>query len=265
MNGKNKILIGDDSMEFGILCGNLLESHGFEVLIRQKNGLEIIETIKSYSPNIVIIDSFMPHIDAIGVMKTINKEKLDKKPIFIVTSSYDNPFMEKEVMENGATYYALKPFDINILAERITSITGYANNNEKNNSVDNSIDLYSKLNGEDLEMTVTNVIHQIGVPAHIKGYHYLRESIMLSINNVEMINSITKQLYPTVAKAFNTTPSRVERAIRHAIEVAWDRGDVDTLNGFFGYTIHNGRGKPTNSEFIAMISDKLRLKIKSVV
>ena len=126
----------------------------------------------------------------------------------------------------------------------------------------NSYGLRDEIDASNLEITVTENLHQIGVPAHIKGYHYLREAIMLSVNNPDIINSITKELYPTVAKKFSTTPSRVERAIRHAIEVAWDRGDIDTLNDFFGYTIHNTKGKPTNSEFIAMIADKLRLKIK---
>ncbi len=263
MVAKIKVLIGDDSVDFGVICCNILQKNGFETIMKPKDGLVVFDTIKAESPDVVVIDAFMPHIDAIGVMKSINSN-CAKKPIFVVTSSYDNAFVEKEVMQNGAAYYALKPFDLNILAERIVSLTGF--NYNENQKLDNKKQI--NLNGdakENLELIVTDVIHQVGVPAHIKGYHYLRESIILSVNNKDMINSITKQLYPTVAKAFNTTSSRVERAIRHAIEVAWDRGDLDILNGFFGYTIHNGRGKPTNSEFIAMISDKLRLKIKSAV
>lgn len=164
--------------------------------------------------------------------------------------------MTAEVMEKGASYIVLQPFDVNVLAQRILQLTGFA---AKNAAKPASI---APTPGQSLEVMVTEVIHQIGVPAHIKGYHYLRESIILSVENPEMINSVTKLLYPTVAKKFETTPSRVERAIRHAIEVAWDRGDLDTLNSYFGYTIHNSRGKPTNSEFIAMIADKLRLQIK---
>lgn len=262
---KIKVLIGDDTLDFGTICGRLLKNQGFHVITKAKDGLVIYDSIKEENPDIVVMDAFMPHIDAIGVMKSVNSN-FTKKPIFVVTSSYDNSFIEKEIMQNGAAYYALKPFDINILVERIVAITGYSNTqslDETQETSKKSINMGEPK--DDLEMIVTNVIHQIGVPAHIKGYHYLRESIILSVNNTEIINSITKQLYPTVAKSFNTTSSRVERAIRHAIEVAWDRGDVDTLNSFFGYTIHNGRGKPTNSEFIAMISDKLRLKMKSVI
>lgn len=173
-----------------------------------------------------------------------------------MTTAYDSPFVESEIMQSGASYYMLKPFDLADLIDRVIALTGF---NSQSSAMENRR-LVSKT--MDLEMMITEVIHQIGVPAHIKGYHYLRESIRLSIENQEMINSVTKLLYPTVAKMFNTTSSRVERAIRHAIEVAWDRGDVDTLNSYFGYTIHNSRGKPTNSEFIAMIADKLRLELK---
>lgn len=147
----------------------------------------------------------------------------------------------------------LKPFELEDLVDRVIALSDFHAPAETS----------AKPNSTDLEVMITEVIHQIGVPAHIKGYHYLRESIRLSIEDPEMINSVTKLLYPTVAKTYNTTSSRVERAIRHAIEVAWDRGDVDTLNAYFGYTIHNSRGKPTNSEFIAMIADKLRLKLKA--
>ena len=173
----------------------------------------------------------------------------------MMMSTFDNPVLERELLNSGASYYFLKPFDTDVLVERIVQISGY----KKADILD--LPGAGKLQ-PDLEMMVTEIIHQIGVPAHIKGYHYLRESILLAVNNADIINSVTKQLYPTVAKKFGTTSSRVERAIRHAIEVAWDRGDVDILNSYFGYTIHNGRGKPTNSEFIAMIADKLRLRLK---
>ena len=171
-------------------------------------------------------------------------------------SSFDNSRLEKEMLDGGASYYFLKPFDMNTLAQRIIKLSGWKNSTTpvlKNNVLTDS----------ELEIMITEIIHQIGVPAHIKGYHYLRESIMLSVKNNDIINSVTKLLYPTVAKKYNTTSSRVERAIRHAIEVAWDRGDRDVLNSYFGYTVQNERGKPTNSEFIAMISDKLRLRLKS--
>ena len=174
----------------------------------------------------------------------------------MLTSSVDNVRFEQEVLAAGADYYFLKPFDLDILAERISQLTGWNTAGQENIRK-----VSSDVQGN-LEVVVSEIMHQIGVPAHIKGYQYLREAIILSINDSEMMNSVTKLLYPTVAKTFKTTPSRVERAIRHAIEVAWDRGDVDVLSSYFGYTIQNSRGKPTNSEFIAMISDKLRLRMK---
>ena len=170
----------------------------------------------------------------------------------MVMSSSDNQRFEQEVLSAGADYYFLKPFDINILAQRINQLTGWSKTQGDVTKQDNV----------DLQVTVSEIMHQIGVPAHIKGYQYLREAIMLSINDREMMSSVTKVLYPTVAKMYSTTASRVERAIRHAIEVAWDRGDVDVLSSYFGYTIQSTRGKPTNSEFIAMISDKVRLRMK---
>ena len=166
-------------------------------------------------------------------------------------SNSDNPTLEREVLEAGAAYYFIKPFDPNLITDRLIKMTGSSNASQ-------SLTITQQRSG-DMEVLVTEIIHQIGVPAHIKGYHYLREAILLSVQDQEYINSVTKLLYPTVAKKFSTTSSRVERAIRHAIEVAWDRGDVDVLTNYFGYTVNTGRGKPTNSEFIAMISDKIRL------
>jgi len=189
-------------------------------------------------------------------MKALPELKLSKRPLIMLTSSVDNVRFEQEVLAAGADYYFLKPFDLDILAERISQLTGWNTAGQENIRK-----VSSDVQGN-LEVVVSEIMHQIGVPAHIKGYQYLREAIILSINDSEMMNSVTKLLYPTVAKTFKTTPSRVERAIRHAIEVAWDRGDVDVLSSYFGYTIQNSRGKPTNSEFIAMISDKLRLRMK---
>lgn len=252
MSDRIKILIGDNSLEFGVICETLFKEMGFDVILQPKDGLAIYETIKATRPDVVIVESFMQQIDSVGLMKKI-KACENINPIFIVTSAYDNQFMEKQVMESGAAYYILKPFDLRMLGERIATLTNFQKSNSFNTN---------KNNIEDLEIIVTDVIHQIGVPAHIKGYQFLREAIIMSVENPKIIDSVTKQLYPTVAKNFSTTSSRVERAIRHAIEVAWDRGDVDTLNSYFGYTVHTGRGKPTNSEFIAMIADRLRLKVK---
>ena len=256
MEKKLKIVIADDSTEFSKNCAKTLTGYGMEVISTQKDGLSVIAKIKSEKPDVVLSEVFMPNIDILGVLGEIKKLEPKHRPLVMVMSSFANPRLEKEILEAGACYYFLKPFDVNVMAQRIIQLSGWKNETSpivvKNNCISDS----------ELELMVTEIIHQIGVPAHIKGYHYLREAIMLSIKNSEIINSVTKLLYPTVAKNHSTTSSRVERAIRHAIEVAWDRGDIDVLNSYFGYTIQNDRGKPTNSEFIAMISDKLRLKLK---
>lgn len=225
-----------------------LSNKGLSVELCAKNGLEAIERIKALKPNVVLMDLNMPALDAIGVMDRV-KNECSRVPKFIITTNYDSLFIRNEAMSKGAAYLMLTPIDYSSLSDRIISLSAFEEG-------------HTKTEKTNMEMSVTKIIHQIGVPAHIKGYQYLRESILLSINDLDMINSITKLLYPTVAKKFKTTPSKVERAIRHAIEVAWDRGDCDTLSEYFGYTIHNLRGKPTNSEFIAMIADKLTLSIK---
>lgn len=253
-----KILIADESREFSENCSNLLRKYGYETIIAPKDGVKVLEMIKCYEPDIALMDVFMPYLDGIAVMNHINNLEKGPKPKFLMMSSSDSHSLEKEIIKAGAIYYFLKPFDVNMLVQRIVILAGQSIPKNYRPTL-----LGAKIKPEsDLETMVTEIIHQVGVPAHIKGYHYLRESIILSVQDKDMINSITKQLYPTVAKIYTTTSSRVERAIRHAIEVAWDRGDIETLNSYFGYTIHNGRGKPTNSEFIAMIADRLRLKLK---
>ncbi len=255
MEKKLKIVIADDSTEFGKNCANALKTYGMDVLLCEKDGKILIESIEKHQPDVVLADVFMPNLDILGVLHELKENLKENAPMVLAMSSFDNPRLEREALSAGASYYFIKPFDTNLLAERIIKLSGWKNNKEpiiKDNVVSDI----------ELEVMVTEIIHQIGVPAHIKGYHYLREAIILSIKNSGIINSVTKLLYPTVAKKHSTTSSRVERAIRHAIEVAWDRGDVDVLNSYFGYTIHNSRGKPTNSEFIAMIADKLRLQLK---
>lgn len=254
MQKKLKVIIAENMTEFTKECEKTLKSYGMDVVLTKKDGNSLISDISRYNPDVVLADVFMPHTDIIGVLDEVNK-MTDNKPIVFAMCSFDNPLLEAQTLEKGAAYYFIKPFSVEMLAKRIVQFTGY------HSSLLPS-DLATPMNFNELELMITDIIHQIGVPAHIKGYHYLREAIILSVNNPEIINSITKQLYPTVAKKFKTTPSRVERAIRHGIEVAWDRGNVDVLNSYFGYTIHVGRGKPTNSEFIAMIADKLRLKMK---
>ncbi|MBQ8209644.1 MAG: sporulation transcription factor Spo0A [Clostridia bacterium] len=252
-----KVLFTQDQNEFSSHCVRAMTSFGFDVTGVPKDGAQVLKFIETRSPDVVLMDAFMLHLDAIAVMKRIKSMKLAKEPLVCILSGVDNPDFEQQLLTSGASYYFLKPVEPNLIAERISQMIQWHSKGDNEKSVKS----YSK--NDDLELTVSEIMHQIGVPAHIKGYHYLREAIILSINDTAMLESVTKLLYPTVAKHFNTTASRVERAIRHAIEVAWDRGDVDVLSSYFGYTIQNTRGKPTNSEFIAMISDKLRLKMKA--
>ena len=256
MEKKLKIIIADDSTELGQNCAKVFKAYGMTPILCEKDGRSVLAKVRTENPDIILADVFMPNLDILGVINSLNEMQLKEKPMVMAMSSFDNQKLEKEMLNAGASYYFLKPFDIKTMAERIIQLSGWRNEAEpliiKNNVLDDS----------ELELMITEIIHQIGVPAHIKGYHYLRDAIILSVKNSEIVNSVTKLLYPTVAKHYSTTASRVERAIRHAIEVAWDRGDIDVLNSYFGYTIQNDRGKPTNSEFIAMISDKLRLKLK---
>ena len=256
MGKKLKIVIADDTTELGQNCAKALKGYGMDVLLCSKDGQRVLDTVKKEKPDVILADVFMPNLDILGVLNGLNDINSKERPMVMAMSSFDNQRLEKETLDAGASYYFLKPFDINTMAERIIQLSGWKNEISPVVVKDNVV------TDPELELMVTEIIHQIGVPAHIKGYHYLREAIILSVKNSDILGSVTKLLYPTVAKNHGTTSSRVERAIRHAIEVAWDRGDIDVLNSYFGYTIQNDRGKPTNSEFIAMISDKLRLRLK---
>lgn len=256
MSKSCKIIVADDNTEFGKNCVSALRERGMDVYTCEKDGSKLIEVIREIKPDVVLADVFMPGADIISVMHTVFAQ--DINPSFFVMAGFDNPRLEREAVNAGAIYYFVKPFDIRMVVERIVQLSGFKRNdlfaNNRGKSVSN----------DELELMVTDIIHKIGIPAHIKGYNFLREAIMLSVRDSEMINSVTKLLYPTIAKNFGTTPSRVERAIRHAIEVAWDRGDTNVLDSYFGYTVQYQRGKPTNSEFIAMMADNLRLSIKVV-
>ncbi len=256
MEKKLIVLIADDSTEFGQNCQEVIKSYGMETVLCQKDGRILLECAERIRPDAILSDIFLPNIDAVGVMKKLFNDNLGYNPLYFVMSGFGSARLESEALSAGAAYYFIKPFDFTVLAERILHMCGMVTKK------DNFITANTPLSDIDLEMMITEIIHQIGVPAHIKGYKYLRDAIMLSVKNPDYINSVTKILYPTVAKQNSTTSSRVERAIRHAIEVAWDRGDVEVLNLYFGYTVQTCRGKPTNSEFIAMISDKLRLRLK---
>jgi len=253
-----KILIADENSEFRKNCRDNLAGFGYRYVEESCDGDDTMFQIEKFHPDIVIIDIWMSKIETITILKNVSRINFgsDTPPTFIVTSILNNQNIFKEMLEAGAGYCILKPIDYNNLSERIRRIyetrCDYKYYTQPVSAPAN-----------DLETQVTKVIHQIGVPAHIKGYQYLRTAIMMTVDDTEIINSVTKILYPSVAKKYSTTSSRVERAIRHAIEVAWDRGDIDTLNSYFGYTIHNNRGKPTNSEFIAMIADNIRLTNKT--
>ncbi|MDO5124384.1 MAG: sporulation transcription factor Spo0A [Eubacteriales bacterium] len=255
MDSKMKVLVTESQSELREK-ENVYSKFNFSPIPCKKDGEEIVSKILNEKPDVVFMDLFMSKLDSIGVMKEIKRNSNDKTPLFVVFSAFDSSTLEREVMENGASYFVITPYNLESLLDNVKNILN------KQSGQQGGIHKLSDFGG--VEMKVTEILHQIGVPAHIKGYHYLRDSIIMSIEHPEIINAVTKQLYPSVAKKYETTSSRVERAIRHAIEVAWDRGDVDILNSYFGYTIHISRGKPTNSEFIAMIADKLRLQLKSV-
>lgn len=252
---KPRVLVADSNSEFRNQCVQNLRRLDIEVVAEAADGQEAFSKMARLKPNIVISDLYLGKIDGVGLIKTAKKQLPECFPSFIMLATFASPNLFEECCEAGAAYCMLKPLDFNSLADRIRRL---ADKGRRRGSAQ-----VPSRDVSDLETQVTKIIHQIGVPAHIKGYQYLRSAIIMTINDSEIINSVTKILYPTVAKQYNTTSSRVERAIRHAIEVAWDRGDLDVLNSFFGYTVQNSRGKPTNSEFIAMIADNLRLKNKA--
>ncbi|MBO4293635.1 MAG: sporulation transcription factor Spo0A [Clostridia bacterium] len=264
------VLIADDNQDFSRTLSSYLESQDdMEVIGRARDGLEAVEMIKNTTPDVVLLDVIMPHLDGLGVIEKINETNREKKPMFIMLSAVGQDKVTQQAINSGAEYYVVKPFDIELLIKRIRELKYYkpeTNNNFFSKEVKPKyIDIVNPTTTKEdnLEALVTNLIHEVGVPAHIKGYQYLREAIIMVVNDIDVINQITKSLYPKIAKKYNTTPSRVERAIRHAIEVAWGRGQQEAVENIFGYTISAAKGKPTNSEFIAMIADKLRLELKT--
>ena len=261
MENNAKILIADENPAARQTLMNELRRAGYRNVEEAANGEEALIKIGRYHPDIAILDVWLSKLDGIGVLRNCRSLHFgqDLPPAFIVVSMVSNQSIFIEAANAGADICLLKPYNMESLCQHIDSLL-LRRTATKNGEIAEA----EKVQGEaqDIETQVTRIIHQIGVPAHIKGYQYLRTAILLTIRDSDMINSVTKVLYPSVAKKYQTTTSRVERAIRHAIEVAWDRGDVDTLNSYFGYTIQNNRGKPTNSEFIAMIADNLRLKYK---
>lgn len=270
------VLIADDNKEFcNILSDYFLSQKDINVVGVAKDGVEVLELIEQTNPDLVVLDIIMPHLDGLGVLERLNTMNLNPMPRIIILSAVGQDKITQRAISLGADYYVVKPFDMDVLSNRIRDMfnNSISSDTVRKTPVTNTtsssslmMDAKPKSNSGsmDLESEITNIIHEIGVPAHIKGYMYLREAITLVVNDIELLSAVTKELYPAIAKKYNTTASRVERAIRHAIEVAWGRGQVDTINKLFGYTIHNEKGKPTNSEFIAMVADKLRLKNKVV-
>ena len=270
MKEKISILIADDNQDFSHTLSSYINGQDdMEVIAIARDGNEAIDMLTTTMPDIVLLDVIMPHLDGLGVLEKLNMLRMDKKPICIMLSAVGQDKITQKAITLGAEYYIVKPFDIELLIKRIREIKFFKTENKSTNLVAREkkqpyIEIANNDSNkeENLEALVTNIIHEVGVPAHIKGYQYLREAIMMVVNDIDVINQITKSLYPQIALKFSTTPSRVERAIRHAIEVAWGRGDQKTVENIFGYTVNALKGKPTNSEFIAMIADKLRLELK---
>lgn len=261
--GKLNVAIADDNEITRELLGEIVSSdEELQLIGTAKDGEEACHLIKEREPDVVLLDIVMPKLDGLGVLDRIREDKtLKNRPSFLMVSAVSNERVTEDVFSRGADYFIMKPFDNGIILDRIKTVIRRKNAKEMRKL--EGIDKAEAYSMQTLEEDVTEMIHEVGVPAHIKGYQYLREAIIMCVNNMDMLNSITKILYPSIAKKFQTTPSRVERAIRHAIEVAWSRGKMDTLDDLFGYTISNGKGKPTNSEFIALITDKIRLQMKN--
>jgi len=270
---KIRIMIADDNQDFIMtLMSHLEKENDMEVIGIARDGKEACEMVINKKPDVLLLDVIMPYLDGLGVLEKINEANLEPKPMCIMLSAVGQAKITQNAINLGAEYYVVKPFDIEVLIKRIRDIKNYKPSSNTQNIISNTretkvpyiaISESNKKNEEGLEALVTNIIHELGVPAHIKGYQYLREAIMMVINDIDVINQITKQLYPDIARKFKTTPSRVERAIRHAIEVSWARGEQSAMETIFGYTVSAAKGKPTNSEFIAMIADKLRLELKT--
>ena len=258
--GSLSIAIADDNERMVEILDNIVKKDTeIRIVGKANNGEDVYQMIKEKEPDVVLLDLIMPKLDGLSVMERINQDhSIKKHPKFIVISAIGQEGITEDAFNLGAYYYIMKPFDNDIALNRVKAIKNYSESRNFKQCVNSN----ERGNYENLENQVTDMIHEVGVPAHIKGYQYLRDAILMVIQDSEMLNSITKILYPTIAKRNQTTPSRVERAIRHAIEVAWSRGNMEIINNLFSYTVSTGKGKPTNSEFIALIADKIRLQNK---
>ena len=261
-NDKIKILIADDNREFcGILTDYFTNDTDFKPIDVCANGMEVLNVLQKQDVQVLILDLIMPYMDGIGVLEKINTLKLENRPKIIILTAFGQENITQKAVQLSVDYYILKPFNLEVLGDRVRQVVRDVKPREESRG---NIAPFAIHHGstKNLEVEVTKIIHEIGVPAHVKGYQYLRDAIMLVVDEINYLGAVTKELYPAIAQKYDTTPSRVERAIRHAIELAWDRGDVDKINKVFGYTISGEKGKPTNSEFIAIIADRLRLENK---
>lgn len=256
---KIKVCLTDDNQELIRLINEYLTSQDdIEVIGTAKNGQECLEMLKTVIPDVLLLDIIMPHLDGLGVLEQIHANPALPKPSIIMLTAFGQEDVTKKAVELGVSYFILKPFDMANLASNIRQVAGKKEMDPVFSGRVPTPSIPSR--PHDLNASITSIIHEIGVPAHIKGYMYLREAISMVYNDIELLGSITKVLYPDIAKKYKTTSSRVERAIRHAIEVAWSRGNVEAISSLFGYTISISKAKPTNSEFIAMVADKLRIE-----
>jgi two-component system, response regulator, stage 0 sporulation protein A len=260
---KIKVSVVDDNRELvGLLEDYIASQDDMEVVGVAHNGQECLEMLEGVEPDVLVLDIIMPHLDGLAVLERLREKKNGSLPNVIMLTAFGQEDVTKKAVELGAAYFILKPFDMDHLGNHIRQVSG---NNSMVSRKFPSSNFRSQTDHKpkNLDASITSIIHEIGVPAHIKGYMYLREAISMVYNDIELLGSITKVLYPDIAKKFNTTASRVERAIRHAIEVAWSRGNIDSISSLFGYTVSMTKAKPTNSEFIAMVADKLRLEHKA--
>jgi two-component system response regulator (stage 0 sporulation protein A) len=257
-----KVLVADDNREFcSILKDYFTNEPEFEIVDICSNGMEALDVLAKKEVEVLILDLIMPYMDGIGVLEKIDALNLNPRPKIIILTAFGQENITQKAERLGADYYILKPFNLQVLGDRVRQVARDIRPSIEKRSSIAAVTIPNRI-PKNLEVEVTRIIHEIGVPAHVKGYQYLRAAIMLVTEEINYLGAVTKELYPTIAKKYDTTPSRVERAIRHAIELAWDRGDMDRINKFFGYTINGEKGKPTNSEFIAIIADKLRLDSK---
>ncbi len=261
---KIKLGLVDDNKDFcEALQAYFSRQEDMEISFTAEDGIGAINQIQNSEVDVLILDLIMPHMDGFGVLESLNTMELNKYPHVIMVSAVGQDAMIQRAIAMGAEYYLVKPISMDILAKRIRQIMSREMSGRcEVNNIGFNLNRSAGYKENDLEIEITNLIHEVGVPAHIKGYHYLRDAITIVVNNMDILSAVTKELYPTIAKMNNTTPSRVERAIRHAIEVAWNRGRIETIDALFGYTVKNDKGKPTNSEFIAIIADKLCLERK---